>query len=148
MKVSEWISHFPGHIITIHSESSLEQTVDRMLFEACVQDIYVISKEGLILGHLSRKKLASLLLAEHRSMYTRRQIFERIVAKSLKIQELMEGEFVFARPDEDLDDVLCRFVEHDVQDIPVIDDQGMLVGGINLNTVLREIRERPNEIFD
>lgn len=148
MKVSEWISHFPGHIITIHSESSLEQTVDRMLFEACVQDIYVLSDEDLIVGHLSRKKLASLLLAEHRSMHTRRQIFDRIVAKSLEIQELMEGVFVFARPDEDLEDVLCRFVEHDVQDIPVLNDQGLLVGGINLNTVLREIRKRPNVISD
>lgn len=144
MKVSEWICNFPGHIITIPFESSLEQSVDRML-EAGVQDIYVISSKNLVLGHLSYRRLANLFLAEHRSIHTRRQIMERIMAGSA--EELMEGEFVFARPDEEMDDILCRFVEHDVQNIPVLDDQGLLVGCINLNTVLREIRKNPDIIL-
>lgn len=146
MKVSEWISRFPGHIVTIHPESSLEQAVDRLLAEPCVQDIYVVSGENLVLGHLSHKRLACLLLAEHRPIHTRRQIMERVVFGVAG--ELMEGAFVFAGPDEELDDVLCRFVEHDLQDMVVLNEQGVLVGGINLNTVLREIRKRPNVIFD
>lgn len=146
MKVSEWIYSFPGHIVTIQPESSLEQAVDQMLSESCVQDIYVVSGKNLVLGHLTHKRLAGLLLAEHRPMHTRRQIMERVVLGSA--EELMEGEFVFARPDEELDDVLCRFVDHDLQDMPVLDDQGVLVGGINLNTILQEIRKRPGVIFD
>jgi predicted transcriptional regulator len=144
MKVSEWIYHFPGHIITIPSEFSLLQSVDRML-EAGVQDIYVISSKNLVLGHLSHKRLASLFLAEHKLIHTRRQIMERVMAGSA--EELMESEFVFALPDEELDDVLCRFVEHHVQDIPVLDNQGLLIGGIHLNTVLREIRKSPDVIL-
>ncbi len=146
MKISEWIDRFPGHIVTIHPESSLEQAVDQLLSESCVQDIYVVSNEDMVLGHLSHKRLASLLLAEHRPIHTRRQIMERVVIGSA--EELMEGEFVFARPDEELDDVLCRFVDHDLQDMVVLDEHGVMVGGINLNTVLREIRKRPNVIFD
>ncbi|MBU1140758.1 MAG: hypothetical protein KKA76_17430 [Proteobacteria bacterium] len=146
MKVSEWISRFPGHIVTIHPEDSLEQVVDQLLAGPCVQDIYVVSGADLVLGHLSHKRLASLLLAEHRPIHTRRQIMERVVLGPA--EELMEGEFVFARPDEELDDVLCRFVDHDLQDMVVLDAQGVLAGGINLNTVLLEIRKRPNVIFD
>ena len=146
MKVYEWIHRFPDHIVTIQPESSLEQAVDKMLAEAGGRDIYVVSAEGLVLGHLSHKRLASLLLAEHRPMHTRRQIMERVVDGSAG--ELMEGECVFARLDEDMADVLHLFVEHDLHDIPVLDDQGLLVGGINLNTVLREKRKRPTVIFD
>ena len=146
MKVSEWINRFPGHIVMIQPESSLEQIIDQMLSKSCVQDVYVVSGEDVVLGHLSHKRLAGLLLAEHRPMHTRRQIMERVVLGSA--EDLMEGEFVFAQPDEELDDVLCRFVDHDLHDMPVLDDQGMLVGGINLNTVLREIRKRPNVIFE
>jgi len=146
MKVSEWICHFPGHIVTVQPESTIEQMVDRMLSVAGVQDIYVVSSENLVLGHLSHKKLASLLLVERLSIHTRRQIMERVVEGSAK--ELMEIEFVFARPDEELDDVLYRFVEHDVQDIPVLDVQGLLVGSIHLNTVLGEIRKGAINIFE
>lgn len=146
MKVSEWICRYPGQIVTICPESSLEEAVDQLLSEPCVQDIYVVSAENLVLGHLSHKRLACLLLAEHRPIHTRRQIMERVVYGVAG--ELMEAEFAFARPDEELDDVLCRFVEHDLQDMVVIDEQRVLVGGINLNTVLREIRKRPNVIFD
>jgi len=146
MKVAEWINRFPGHIVTIHAESSLEQAVDQLLSRACVQDIYVVSGEDVVLGHLSHKRIASLFLAEHRPIHTRRQIMERVVLGPA--EELMEGEFVFARPDEELDDVLCRFVDHDLQDMVVLDAQGVLAGGINLNTVLLEIRKRPNVIFD
>lgn len=122
MKVSEWIVRFPGHIVTIHPESSLEQAVDQLLAKPCVQDIYVVSNEDMVLGHLSHKRLTCLLLAEHRPIHTRRQIMERVVFGSA--EELMEGEFVFARPDEELDDVLCRFVDHDLQDMVVLDEQG------------------------
>jgi predicted transcriptional regulator len=110
-----------------------------------VQDIYVVSDEDLVLGHLSQRRLVSLLLAEHRPMHTRRQIMERVVVGSA--DELMESEFVFARPGEDLGDVLHRFVEYGLQDMPVLDEQCLLVGGINLNTVLREMRKRPDLIF-
>lgn len=146
MKVSEWLSRFPGHIVVIQPASSLEQAIDQLLSGAGVQDIYVVSGKDVVLGHLSHKRLAGLLLAEHRPIHTRRQLMERIVLGSA--EELMAGEFVCARPDEELDDVLCRFLDHDLQDMPVVDEQGLLVGGINLNTVLREIRKRPNVIYD
>lgn len=145
MKVSEWICRFPGHIVRICPECTLEQAVDQMLSRACVQDIYVISDEDLVLGHLSHRRLVSLLLAEHRPIHSRRQIMERVVVGSA--DELMESEFVFARPDEDLGDVLHRFVEYDLQDMPVLDEQRLLIGGINLNTVLREMRKNPDLIF-
>lgn len=145
MKVSEWISRFPGHIVRINPESSLEQAVDQMLSGAGVQDIYVVSDKDLVLGHLSHGRLVSLLLAEHRPMHPRRQIMERVVVGSA--DQLMESEFVFARPDEDLGDVLHLFVEYGLQDMVVLDEQWLLVGGINLNTVLREMRKSPDWVF-
>ena len=43
-------------------------------------------------------------------------------------QELMDSDFVHAGPEESLDDVLQRQVEHDVDDMAVTDEQGRLVG--------------------
>ena len=146
MKISEWMRRFPASLVTVPPGYSLEQVVDKMLSEPCVHDIYVVSDDDIVLGHLSHKRLACLLLAEHRSTHTRRQLMERVVVGVA--DELMEGQFASARSDEDVDVILNRFVEHDLRDMPVLDEKGLLVGGINLDDILQEIRKTPNLICD
>ncbi len=55
--------------------------------------------------------------------------------------EIMNSEFVYARPDEELDNVLFRQLDHDIEDMPVIDDEGILLGTVNMATALKEIRK-------
>jgi CBS domain-containing protein len=112
--------------------------IDRLLEQDVPRDVYVVSAEGRVLGHLSHRRLARLLLAEHRPVHTRRQIMERVCGGTA--EELMEPHFVYAHPDEELEDVLHRLLEHEIEDMAVIDDLGLLVGAINLTEVLRDRR--------
>jgi len=144
MKISEWIDRHPGQTITVPPDCSLHDAMDRMLAAECMRDIYVVADDGHLIGHLSHKKLASLILAEHQPVHTRRQLMIRIAGGSA--QELMDTEFTFARPDEELDNVLHWQLEHDVENMPVINEDGILVGVINLRVVLREmINNKPQE---
>ena len=146
MKISEWISRHPGRAITVPIDCPLNEIMDRMLAEKCMHDIYVMADNGQLVGHLSRKKLANLILAEHQPVHTRRQLMMRIVGGSA--QELMDTEFTFARPDEELDNVLHWQLEHDVEVMPVINEDGILLGVINLSVVLREmIQDNNQEVF-
>ncbi len=138
MRVSDWIQAHPALAATIAQGAALEQAMDRMLDQACVRDLYIVTETGSIAGHLSHKKLAHLLLAEHRPVHTRRQLMERVASET--VDELMYTHFVFAHPDEELDNVLHRQLEHEIEDMPVIDDQGTVLGVINLSTMLREMR--------
>ncbi len=52
----------------------------------------------------------------------------------------MNSHVVYAMPDEQLDNVINRQLEHHLDDMPVIDKEGIMLGVININTVLREIR--------
>lgn len=137
MKISEWISRHPGQAISVTPDCSLNDAMDRMLMEECLRDVYVVSDDGQLIGHLSHKKLANLILAEHQPVHTRRQLIMRRTGGSA--QELMDTEFTFARPEEELDNVLHWQLEHDVEDMPVINEDGILLGIINLRVVLREI---------
>jgi CBS domain-containing protein len=143
MKISEWISHHPGRAITVPPDCSLHDTMHRMLAEECMRDIYVVSGGGKLIGHLSLRKLANLILAEHQPMHTRRQLMIRIAGGSA--QELMDTEFTFARPDEELDNVLHWQLEHGIEDMPVINKDGILEGVINLSVVLREMIQDNNQ---
>ncbi len=143
MKVSEWISQCPGHTITFPPDWPLEKVVDLMLAEKYLRDIHVVLEDKRVCGHLSHKKLVRLLLAKHQPVHTRRQIMERVSGGTA--QELMNSEFVYARPDEELDNVLFRQLDHDIEDMPVIDDEGVLLGTVNMTVALKEIRKAEAE---
>lgn len=144
MTVGEWIAQHPGLAVTVPDDWSLQQIVNRMLEEPYLRDLYVISENRRVVGHLSHKKLAELVLAEHRPVHTRRQFMHRVAGGTAR--ELMDAHFVSAHPDEELDNVLHRQLEHDMEDMPVIDDQGQLVGAVNLRTVLRDFHRDDNDV--
>ena len=53
--------------------------------------------------------------------------------------ELMNSKFVYARPDEGLDNVLFRQLNYDRKDMLVIDDKGILLDTVNMTAVLKKI---------
>ena len=120
--------------MTVHRAAELNEVVERMLEQTGARDVYVVAGRR-ILGHISHRKIVHLLLAEHRREHTRRQIMEQIAGGAA--QDFMDPHFASARPTEELDNVLDRMLEHDVEDLPVLDDQQLLVGTIRLTTVLQ-----------
>jgi CBS domain-containing protein len=135
--VTDWLRSHPGcSALTVTLGTSLEQALRRMLSQPCARDVYVVTAQGRVVGHLSHRKLAYRLLAEHSPTHTRRQLMERVAGGSA--EDLMDQQWVSARPDDELEDVLPRLLEQEIEDIPVVDDGGILLGAINLSLVLRE----------
>lgn len=111
----------------------------RALPPQCIRDL----KHRPVVGHLSHKKLAELVLAEHRPVHSRRQFMHRVASGT--VREFIDAPCVSAHPDEELDNVLHRQLEQDMEDMPVIDDPGQLVGAVNLSMVLHEFHCYDNE---
>lgn len=137
MKVSDWLSKHPTHAGVVREDWSLEQIMEKLLSNSRLNDLYVLDENNLVVGHLSYKKLAKLVLAEHCISHTRSQILERVAAGSAT--ELMEVHFASAAADEELDEIIFRQLDHWVEDLPVIDQEGKLLGVINLSDVLLEV---------
>ena len=138
MKVAEWIKQHPRAAATIPPDAPLEAIIDQMLETPGLRDIYVISVEGVLAGHISHRQLTRLLLVEHQPAHTRRELIERVVSGIAS--EIMERHFTFAKPDEELDDVLHRQLDSNLEDMPVIDPSGTPLGVINLTRILEIIR--------
>jgi len=137
MKVSDWLREHPIKAGVIQEDWSLEQIMEKLLGNARLKDLYVLDSNKLVIGHLSYKKLAKLVLAEHCAHHTRSQLLERISAGSAA--ELMEVHFASAEPNENLDEIIHRQLDHWVEDLPVINQQGELLGVINLSDILLEV---------
>ena len=93
--------------------------------------------QGRVLGHLSHQRLAHLLLFEHRATQTRCQLMENIGARG-RVEELMEGQFPYCRPDEDLDNVLHRQISNQTEALPVLGEDDVLLGTIVLTEVMHQ----------
>lgn len=134
MKVSDWLLKHPTHAGIVHEDWNLGQIMQILLSNSRLNDLYVTDANNRVIGHLSYKKLAKLVLAEHCNSHTRNQILERVAAGSAG--ELMEIHFATAAPGENLDEILFRQLDHWVEDLPVVNEQGELLGVINLSDVL------------
>lgn len=134
MKVSEWLDQHPNLPGVIMEDSPLEQIMEKLLSNSRLVDLYVLNDKNQVIGHLSYKKIAKLVLAEHCNCHTRSQILERVVGGSAV--ELMETHFASASPEEEVHEVLYRQLDHWVEDLAVIDQHGQLKGVINLADIL------------
>jgi CBS domain-containing protein len=143
MKVKEWLARNPATALVVPAGCSLVEALDRMLDTPEARDVYVVDERNRVIGHLGRHRLAHYLFAAQRPVHTRRQLMDRIAAGTAL--ESMSRHFAAARPDEDLDDVLHRMLEHAVEDLPVIGEDGTLVGAVNLGAVLRWFRSSADE---
>jgi len=142
MKVSDWLLKHPTHAGIVHEDWSLEQIMQKLLSNSRLNDLYVIDDNNRVIGHLSYKKLAKLVLAEHCHYHTRSQILERVAAGSAS--ELMEVHFATASADENIDEIIFRQLDHWVEDLPVINEKGELLGVINLSDVLLVVMKSNN----
>jgi CBS domain-containing protein len=136
MKVSGWLAVQPNNIVTVAEDMPVDSVIERLLREPCLRDVYVVDREGHLVGHISHKRLAEHLLSEQRPAHTRRQLMERVAGGTAK--DFMNPSFTTAAPREELEDVLNRQLEMEIEDMPVLDREGKVVGAINLTNVLRE----------
>ena len=137
MRVSDWISQHPDTVVTVPESAGLDEILSLLVDNVAMRDAYVVDEDGRVIGHLTHRRLAHMLLADQRPTHTRRQIMERIAGGAAG--ELMDRDFVYATPNEALDEVVHRQLTHDVEDMPVLKEDKRLLGAINLRAVLSEL---------
>lgn len=140
MTVAEWISAKPGLAQVVAADRPLEQLIDLLLSRPEMRDIYVVDSDQAVLGHVSRRKLVAHYLADFCPVQTRRQLLSRV--DGCVAAELMDANFAYARPEEELDAVLYRHLEHDLEELPVLDRQNRLLGSVNLSAVIESMRSK------
>jgi len=135
MTVAEWLNEHPGHILVVQEDAMLEETLALFKRYPDAQDIYVNDVKGCVVGHISKLRIASIVLAEHSQTHSHRQLIEQVASGNAR--ELMGRHFPTARLDEALDDVIHRQLEHQLHDMAVLDAEGRLAGTISLTCLLQ-----------
>ena len=142
MKTSEWLKTHPVTALTVAGESSLEDAARVLLDDPAGRDLFVLDPEGRVLGQLGFWHVATLLLAELRPTQSLRELVERITLGN--VADHMNDQVLTVGVDDDVEDILYQHdlfqqhVERRVEDIPVVDEEGRLLGVIRLSDLLRD----------
>ena len=142
MKTSEWLKTHPVTALTVAGESSLEDAARVLLDDPAGRDLFVLDPEGRVLGQLGFWHVATLLLAELRPTQSLRELVERITLGN--VADHMNDQVLTVRGEDEVEDILYQHdlfqqhAERRVEDIPVVDEEGRLLGVIRLSDLLRD----------
>jgi CBS domain-containing protein len=120
----------------ITRNTSLKELVLAFGDDPTTRSLYVINSEGIYEGIITLNDLVRVVFFYHLKTEKGPSLKTYLSLIATKAHEIMSNEAVFAKDDEDLDTVLNRMFENEIQEIPIVDDRMKIIGEINLLELL------------
>jgi len=123
----------------------LSDIITKLADDPCLRGIFLVDSRLRFAGVITRSDLlkwAYLRVGEQVGSIgvriSRRDIFDLVI--SGKAQDVARGDWrtLGVRPDDNLEEALRQMFEHDAIDLPVLDQNGKILGDLRLSRVLRE----------
>lgn len=119
-------------VITVDRDSDL-MTAEKLMAESRIRQVPVIDEDFNLVGLLTQR---DLLRAELSHLHDMEEANQRLKA-TVQISRVMQAEVITARPDQPLREVADTLRQRKFGCMPVVDDQGKLVGIVSSTDFLR-----------
>lgn len=142
MKLKDVFSRIPGYdYIIVKENTPVDELGDLVRKHPGVRSIYVTDMGGKVLGEVSLGALIKNLTAERRckTRISPRELLSCLVSN--RAGDIMDRRFVYARPDEEVDDVLDRCLRYNIKEMPVLDDKGHIIKNIGVLDLLGVLKD-------
>lgn len=116
-------------LVLTHQNTTVSEVIDALRLEAedaDILEVYVVNKTNQLQGTVSLNRLVT---ARPHTLMT----------------ALMKRDVITVSPDTDQEDIASLFTRYDLLAIPVVDDDGSLVGQITIDDVLDVIQDEATE---
>lgn len=145
IKVSDVFDPQVGHSAVLPDDYSLEEVITRLAGDPCLRGVFLVDSSQRFVGVITRPDLlkwAALKFggqagAESRRIpISRREILSYVLAT--KAKEVASGDWrtLGVKPSDDLAMALGKMFEYGAIDIPVVDEDGRILGDLKLSQVL------------
>ncbi len=132
MKISEALTQLSSlPYLVVDGDCTLEEVSAKIKNQRQVRGIYVKDPDGRLQGTLSVGVLIRhLATPRHKPLFHARSWLARLT--SGKVGDLMDKHVVFARPDEEVGNVLERMLDTNIKEIPVVDYDRRIIAVLSL----------------
>ncbi len=116
---------------TVSPDADIGELIDEMLANPIARKVYVVDENGGLMGMVTTETLLRLI-GYRVGVRTGTLSFYKFLRDCLKgrVRDVMEAP-VFVRPNNKLKDALLKMIEEHMNDIPVVDEDGKLIGELN-----------------
>lgn len=136
-------------VVTLTPQMSLADAWQKML-DTLIKAMPVVDEKGHVVGMLTDEDLleragvqARLAVAQKLDKETLTAEIERLRQLPLRVADVMSQPAITARKREPLGLAATRMAESGIKRLPIVDDQGKLVGIISRVDILRLLMEKP-----
>jgi len=120
--------------VRVREEDSLEQVVTTVLEHPGFHDVCVVNGGGYLLGVINIKKLFRTIFFHHADPHLMtRQLIE--LASSETAGHLMVADPLVCLESENLGNAIGKMVEHNLGELPVVNEPRQLLGSVSMNLV-------------
>jgi len=125
----------------ISIDADIKELIDVMLEDPVARKVYVVDPKGKLVGMVTTETLLRLI-GYRVGVRTGTLSFYKFLRDTLKehVKDVMEAP-VFVRPDTMLTDALLKMLEEHINDVPVVDEEGKLIGELNSLELFTQARD-------
>ena len=137
VKITDVLKALKGRAIPIiPQESSVEEAIETIAHFPHSRLLYVVDGEEKFIGTISLGNLVRHFFSRsHEPQIHPRSLISMITTETAK--DIMETHPIFATGEEDVELVLKRMVEKNVQEIAVLDGENRLIGDVTMIDLLQ-----------
>ncbi len=119
----------------VPAEASLREVVRKMVEDLKTREVYVLDQDGRFLGVITLRRLARWVFASELPRdVSPTELLDLISSRTAGDLALRKPAYV--REDDPLEKLLQVMFRYDINEIPVVDAEGRIVGNLNMLEIL------------
>ncbi|HID98339.1 MAG TPA: CBS domain-containing protein [Thermodesulfobacteriaceae bacterium] len=117
--------------IRVHAGLPIGSVAEKLMETPQVREIYVVDKNGRLVGGVSPGRLIRMICAAKRgSQFSTRRLLTSIACEH--ISDIMDPRIIFARKEDNLDEVIELMLDGNIKEIPIVDQSRRIIANLGI----------------
>jgi CBS domain-containing protein len=135
LKAKQLLAFSPSVPAVVTAEAGLREVVEKVLEDRSTREVYVIDDEGRFFGVITLRRLARFVfMHEVPDTSSATDLLELASARTARDVALQKASYV--GEDDSLAHVIHVMFEFDINEIPVVNNERIIVGSLNMLEIL------------
>ncbi len=137
MKIGEVLDKIENMpYLAISGDCALNEATKKISGVRQLRSIYVIDKQERLQGILSLGVLIREVIAvRHKPQFSIRSLLTRITSED--VADIMDKHVIYAKKDDNLEQILERMIYHNIKEIPVVDEDQQIIANVGILDLCR-----------
>lgn len=121
----------------ISPDAKIAAIVDAFVRAPDLHHVCIVNEEGRLLGLLNRKRLFKSIFSHHIAADSRISSLLQLHTAEIS-SDIMITDIVTTTESEEIDAVIARMIEKNIREVPVMDENGSVIGFLTLLMLMKK----------